>query len=278
MVTPGYFSVFGIKLVRGRLLDPRLDTPTSQRVLVVNERFVERFIPKGTDPIGQAIQDGKDIITIVGVVRNVRQSVYSPPLAETDYPISQIPPNLTTTYLSTMQLVVRTAGPPEAITQDLRRTFASLDKTLPFRTPQSMDEVISGVLTLERLENWLFGCFAALALVLALIGLHGLVSHEVELSRRDIGIRVAIGATRARIFAMVYRRVGAMLAAGIVAGAFATWAARRLLGTVVTLQPEHDLFALLGLAAVFVAVALLAALLPARRAATVDPMTSLRSE
>jgi ABC-type antimicrobial peptide transport system permease subunit len=89
---------------------------------------------------------------------------------------------------------------------------------------------------------------------------------------------VAIGATRARIFAMVYRRVGGMLAAGIVAGACAAWAARRLLGTVVTLQPEHDVFALLGLAGIFVAVALLAALLPARRAATVDPMTSLRSE
>ena len=93
-----------------------------------------------------------------------------------------------------------------------------------------------------------------------------------------LGIRVAIGATRARIFGLVYRRVGAMLAVGIAAGAVATWAARRLLGAVVTLQPEHDAAALLGLAGIFVAVALLAALLPARRAATVDPMTSLRAE
>jgi putative ABC transport system permease protein len=278
LVTPGYFAVFGDKLVRGRLLDDKLDTPTSAPVVVVNERFVERFIPPGTDPIGQAIQDGKSGIAIVGVVRNLRQSIYDRPLAETDYPISQVPPDRTGLTLSTMQLVVSTSGPPEAITQDLRRTFTSMDKTLPFRTPETMEDVIAKALTLERLENWLFGCFAALALVLALIGLYGLVSHEVELSRRDIGIRVAIGATRGRIFALVYRRVGVMLAGGIVAGVLATWAARRLLDTVVKIQPEHDAAALLGLAGVFILVALLAALLPARRAATVDPITSLRAE
>jgi len=278
LVTPGYFRVFGDRLVRGRLLDDKLDTPTSPPVVVVNERFVERFIPAGTDPIGQALGDGNQKTTIVGVVRNIRQSVYNPPLAETDYSVSQIPPADNEIALATMQLVVRTAGPPEAITQDLRRTFAALDKSLPFRTPQSMEDVVARALTLERLENWLFGSFAALALVLALIGLYGLISHEVELSRRTIGIRMAVGATPARIFALVYRRVGGMLAAGMAAGALATWAARRLLATVVTIQPERDALALAALAGAFLAVALLAAWFPARRAATVDPMATLRAE
>ena len=199
LVTPGYFPAFGDRLVRGRLLDDKAESPSSPPVVVVNERFVDRFIPNGTDPIGQAIQDGRAGTTIVGVVRNIRQSIYSRPLAETDYPVSQIPLDRSANYLATMDLVVRTAGAPEGITQDLRRTFAALDKTLPFRTPKTMDDVIAGAITLERLENWLFGCFAGLALVLALIGLYGLISHEVELSRHDIGIRMAIGASRFRI-------------------------------------------------------------------------------
>jgi putative ABC transport system permease protein len=278
LVTPGYFRVFAIRLVKGRLLDDKLDTPKSAPVVVVNERFVERFIPAGLDPIGQAIGDSKKPPTIVGVVKNIRQSMLNPPLAETDYPISQIPAEFATQALSSMSLVLRTAGPPKAITQDLRRTFAAIEKTMPFRTPDSMEDVIATAVTLQRLENWLFGSFAALALVLALIGLYGLVSHEVELSRRDMGIRVAIGATRGRIFGLVYRRVAIMLAGGLVAGAAATYAARKLLATVVTIKPERDIAGLLALAGVFLLVSLGAAFLPARRAATVDPMSSLRAE
>jgi predicted permease len=278
LVTPGYFRVFGLQLVRGRLLDDKLDLPTSPSVVVVNERFVDRFIPKGLDPIGQAIDQGKDNPVIVGVVRNLRQNIYGPALAETDYPISQVPVAQRTNYLSNMQLVVRTAVPPKSIAQDLRRTFADLDKTLPFRTPETMDDVVAEALTLQRLENWLFGSFAVLALLLAVVGLYGLISHEVEIGRRDMGIRVAVGATRGRIFGLVYRRVGAMLAIGLAAGIAGTWAVRRLLATVVSLEIGRDGAALAGLAAAFLAIALVAAFVPARRAATVDPMTSLRAE
>lgn len=278
IVTPGYFATMGIRLVRGRLLDEKIDTPTSARAVVVNERFVERFLPPGVDPIGQAIADGRDPSRIVGVVKNIRQNIFNVPLAETDYPASQVPQQLSALVLSSMTLVVKTAGPPEAITQDLRKVFADVDKTLPFRTPKPMEDIIAGAVTLQRLENWLFGSFAGLALALSIIGLYGLVSHEVELSRRDLGIRVAIGATRGRIFGLVYRRVGAMLAIGLAAGIAATYAARKLLATVVTIRLERDLAGLVVLGAVFVGVALAAAFLPARRAATVDPMASLRSE
>ena len=272
MVTPGYFSVFGIQLVRGRLLDEKLDTPTSQRVVVVNQRFVERFIPRGLDPIGQAVMDGDEKVVIVGVTRSVRQSVYDPPLAEMDYPIAQIPPAIRSLIMASMHLVVRTEGRPEAITQDLRRTYAALDNTLPFRKPETMNEVVAGALRLERLENWLFGTFATLALVLALVGLYGLIAQEVELSRRDIGIRIAIGATRGRIFGLVYHRVGCMLGTGLAGGFLALWAARGLIATVVPFSPQRDAALLLALAAVFAAVALLAAFLPASRAAAVDPL------
>jgi putative ABC transport system permease protein len=278
LVTPGYFSVLGIQLVRGRMLDEKLDTPTSQRVMVVNERFVERFIPKGLDPVGQAIMDGDAKVVIAGVVRNVRQNIYEPPLAEMDYAISQIPPPIRPMIIDSMQLVTRVEGRPERIGPELRRTFAALDKTLPFRKPETMDEVVAGALRLERLENWLFASFAALALLLALVGLYGLISHEVELSRRDIGIRIAIGATRRRIFGLVYRRVGGMLGAGIAGGLLAVWAARQLIARVVPLHPGRDGAMLVALVGAFAGVALVAAFVPARRAATVDPLESLRTE
>jgi putative ABC transport system permease protein len=278
MVTSGYFPAFGVRLLRGRFLDEKIDTPNSQRVMVVNQRFVDRFIPPALDPIGQAILDGDDKVVIVGVVSNIRQSVFQPALAEMDMPLYQIPPNLRNQYISSMQLVLATANAPQTIIPDLRRLFGDLDRTLPFRAPQSMDEVVASALTFERLENWAFGSFAALALMLALIGLYGLISHEVELARRDMGIRIALGASRGRMFRLVYSRVGAMLAIGVAGGVLATFAARKLIATVVPLHSGRDAETITALIAIFAAVSLAAAFLPAHRAATVDPMASLRAE
>ena len=179
-MTSGYYSAFADKLVRGRLLDDRLDTPNSQRVAVINEAFIKKFFAKGDDPIGKQFKDGGDTVTIVGVVRNIRQNIYQPPLAEFDYPISQIPPKLRAIYVPSMHLVLRTSMKPEAVVGDLRRVLHSVDPTLPFARPGTMSGVIADALTFERLENWLFGTFAALAALLAIIGLYGLVSHEVE--------------------------------------------------------------------------------------------------
>lgn len=277
LVTPGYYSVFGDQLVRGRLLNTALDTPNSQRVAVVNQTFVKRYIPRGQDPIGQTI-DSDDKVVIVGVVRDIRQSIYNPPLAEMDWPISQIPPAMRLMVVPSMHLLVRTAGKPESVTADLRRIFHQIDSTLPFRTPESMNHVIAQALTFERLENWLFGTFAGLAILLALVGLYGLVSHEVELSARDIGVRMALGATRSQIFVLVYRRVSFMLVCGLAVGLFATWALRTAIRAVMTVNWERDTLAIAGVVALFAAVAMMSAFVPARRAATIEPMESLRNE
>ncbi|MBV8808314.1 MAG: ABC transporter permease [Acidobacteriaceae bacterium] len=277
LLTPGYYSVFEDRLVRGRLLNAALDTPNSQRVAVVNETFVKRYIPRGQDPIGQVI-DSDDKVVIVGVVRDIRQSIYDRPLAEMDWPISQIPPAMRLMVVPSMHLVLRTAGKPEAVTSDLRRIFHEIDPTLPFRTPESMNHVIAQAVTFERLENWLFGTFAGLAIVLALVGLYGLISHEVEVSTRDIGVRIALGATQSRIFGMVYRRVGFMLGIGLALGLFATWALRTVIRAVMTVNWANDALTVAGVAALFAAVAMMSAFVPARRAATIEPMESLRSE
>ncbi len=277
LVTPGYYSVFGDQLVRGRLLNTALDTPNAQRVAVVNETFVKRYIPGGQDPIGQVI-DSDDKVVIVGVVRNIRQSIFDRPLAEMDWPISQIPPPMRLMVVPSMHLVLRTAGKPESVIGDLHRIFHEIDPTLPFRTPESMNHVIAQALTFERLENWLFGTFAVLAIVLALVGLYGLISHEVEISTRDIGIRIALGATRSRIFGMVYRRVSFMVGVGLMLGLFATWALRTLIRAVMRANWAHDALAVAGVMVLFAAVTMMSAFVPARRAATIEPMESLRSE
>ncbi|MBV9268604.1 MAG: FtsX-like permease family protein [Acidobacteriaceae bacterium] len=278
ILTPGYYSVFGIQLVRGRFLNADIDTPNSQRVTVVNERFVERYVPKGRDPLTMFIDDGDEKVRIAGVVRNVRHWIYDPPYAEMDWPVSQIPVQMRTMILPMMHLAINTAGSPASIVPALRRVYRDVDPTLPFRTPITMQQIIADSLKFERLENWLFGAFGALAFLLAVIGIYGVISHEVQSSSRDIGVRMAVGARRWHIFSLVYRRVGWLLGVGLTAGVFVGWVARQLLNSVVQIRPEHDLGVAALVVLIFASVAALAALMPARTATRVDPIEALRTE
>ena len=139
-MSPGYFNVFQDRLVSGRLLDENVDTTTSQPVIVVNEAFVKKFIPAGRDPIGMQIENDEKP-TIVGVVKDVRQNIYEPPMAETDYPISQVKLKDSLTYMGNMQLVVRTKVDPESIVPALRTAFRDVDPTLPL--PNAGDDAWS---------------------------------------------------------------------------------------------------------------------------------------
>ena len=287
-VSPDYFDAMKISLVRGRMLDPRIDTPTSHPVMVVNEALVNKFFAPGEDPIGQHI-DAFSKAEIVGVVRNVRQNLYEPPLPEMDFSIAEIPVDQQLGVFPRMQLLVRTESAPDSVIAGLRRIFHDLDPGLPLRDPQSMSNVIDDVLTFEHLENWLFGTFAALAILLSLVGLYALVSHEVVLATRDIGVRMALGATRSLVLGTVYRRVGFMLAGGVAAGLVLTNIAQNLMLAVIVIHADngaavHGLYALisyetvLGLAAALFVAGVISALAPAIRAAKVDPMVALRYE
>jgi putative ABC transport system permease protein len=277
VVSPGYFKAMGIELVRGRMLDPNIDNRSAKPVIVVNEAFVKKFFAPGEDPIGQHLTDD-DKTMIVGVVKNVRQDIYHPPLAEMDFAVSQVPPKDAFGGLASMELVIRSSGDPSSILGSLRQAMHDVDPGLPFRQPESMRDVIAEVLIFERLENWLFGTFAALAILLAIVGLYGLISHEVELSTRDIGLRMALGATRLQVLANIYRRVAMLLAIGVVGGIVVTLAVQKLLAALVVMHLGRDAATVLGLAALLSFFGLLAALLPARRAASTEPMTALRYE
>jgi hypothetical protein len=174
-VSTGYFDVFGIRLLRGRALSPGLDRPANAAAnVVVDEAFVRKFIPSNLDPTVQRMDGAakeENWTHIVGVTGNVRQDIYEDPLAEEDFLMNFYPFSDRPTYLSDMQLVVRTDGDPKRMIPALGSAIHQIDPTVPFKTPESMTEVISRTLVFERMESWLFAIFAALAMTLALVGL-----------------------------------------------------------------------------------------------------------
>jgi putative ABC transport system permease protein len=282
IVSAGYFDVMSVPLHRGRWLTHSLDHPGNiAPTVVVNDAFVRKFIPGGLDPVKQRIDDNdkpEQRTQIVGVTGNVRQEINEPPLAERDWLMDEIDAKTRNEMFANMFLVVRTTGDPKQIVTPLRSIIHDLDPTTPFDEPRTMTEVVSEQLVFERMESWLFGIFAGLALALALVGLYGLVSHEVEQGRRDIGVRMALGATRHGILAMVLRRVALMLTAGVAAGLMLTFMARTLIGIVIYFEAQKQAGEFLLLAMLLVIAGLAAALIPAVRAASIEPMQALRSE
>jgi len=281
-VSTGYFDVCGIKLRGGRAWWPSLDKPDHpSSAVVVNERFVQKFkLTDGNAP-GQRMDDAdkeENWTRIVGVTSSVRQDLYEPPLAERDWLIDAIPVKERPEILSGMALVVRVDGDPMALVPALRIAIHSIDPTVPFKEAYTMSDVVTKTLVFERMEGWLFGVFAGLALVLALIGQYGLLTHEVEQGTRDIGVRMALGASRGQIMGMVLKRISWMLGIGAAAGLVLTQLVRRTIDVVIYMDAQKELGPLLVTALLLIAAGMTAAMIPAARAASVEPMRALRTE
>jgi putative ABC transport system permease protein len=282
-ISEGYFDAMGIKLVHGRLTSPQLDrfeiNPAG--TVVVNEAFRREFFSHGRNPVGAFI-DGdpgaKAKTSIVGLVTNVRQDLRERPMAELDFLIDELPPKLRLDYLGNMMLVVRANGDLSALVPSLRNALHEVDPTVPFQAPESMTQIVSEQLIFERLESWLFGIFAAFALLLAVIGLYGLLNHEVELRTREIGIRMALGSTRGLVMKEVVRRVALLMAIGLGFGWLLTLTLRKVMASVAEMHSGHDFALLAGLTTGLAAIGILAGLVPARRASCIEPMRSLRTE
>ncbi len=281
-VSADYFDAMGIRLVHGRKLSSSIDVPANKSMaMVVNRAFVKKFVPGNLDAVGQHIDDRdkeEEKSGIVGVVSDVRQNLMESPLPEMDSLLTSVPAEYSEQVLLSTNLVVRTAGDPKAIVPSLRAIIHDTDPTLPFRAPETMEEIIANQLVMQRMESWLFGIFAALALSLAVVGIYGLISQEVEMGTREIGIRMALGASRLEVFGLGVRRISVLLGFGIAEGLALTFASQRLISSVALLRFAHEAGLLAALVCTLMAAGLLAAFIPLRRAASIDPMRALRTE
>lgn len=281
-VSTGYYDVFGIALHHGRGLTPSLDkAENAAATVLVNDAFVRRFIPDGVDPTTQKIDDAEkpeNWTRIVGTVGSVRQSLYEPPKPEFDVLIDEVALKNRAQELGKMQLVLRFETSPRAIEPALRAAVHDIDPTVPFRAPRTMTDVVSERIVFSRMESWLYGIFTGLALLLALVGLYGLLSNEVNQSTHDIGVRIALGASRQSVLGLVMRRVVWMTGAGTAAGIMAAVLARRIIGIVIYFDASKEAAGLTLLGLLLIAVSLFVALIPALRAALIEPIQVLHVE
>jgi predicted permease len=280
-VSPGYFDAMGIKLTAGRPLTASLDRPENAAgTMIVNQALKRKFFASGGDPVGAHIDDAdkaSDKSGIVGVATDIRQDLFQPPMPEMDWLMDEVPLANRMASLGSMFLMVRTDGDPAALIPSLRGVFQQVDPTAPFKAVP-MTEVVSDQTNFEQFEGWLFGIFATFALLLAVIGLYGLIQHEVELRTREIGIRMALGSTRVLVLGRVLRRVAGLMLAGALVGLVLTAALRRVLSAVIEIHAAHDALLVGGIVGALVMTGMLAGIAPARKAAALQPMDALRME
>ena len=279
VVTPGYFESMGVKLLRGRFVADA-DNENAPIVAVINETMANRYWPN-EDAIGKRFHIGTNAqpwITIVGIVAAVRHNaVTERPRAEMYVPHAQ----WTAAGASArrgMTFVIRTAGDPLAALGYVRQTVRSLDPSLPIADVRTLDAVASDALAQPRFTTLLLGLLAALALALATVGIYGVIALLVTRRRQEIGIRIALGARPASILGMVVRRGMALAGIGVAGGLVAAFLLTRLLASLLYGVTRFDVATFALVPALLASVALVACLIPAARAARVDPIVALREE
>ncbi len=281
-------ETLGARIVRGRGLTSA-DTAEAPKVVLVNETFAKKFFPDG-DPIGQRVMVSGDdqkkdpIQTVVGVIADIKQAGIDRPAGSEVYiPVRQYtvlstPPE----SINSLWAVVRTTGDPLELVPAVHRVVADLDPSLPISQLRTMDDVMWEAVARPRFLTFLLTAFAALALLLAAVGIYGVMSHTVQQRTHEIGLRVALGARPAQVRGMVLRQAGTLVAIGVGVGLAAAIALEQLLGgSLRGMLYGERLAQPLLLAAVAIAViatALLATWLPVRRATRVQPTVALRSE
>ena len=277
LIGPNFGTTLGVPLLRGREFGPR-DNAASEKVAVVNQAFVDRFY-KDQNPIGRIINfddDAKDPgIQIVGVMGNIKSADARKPAEPAVYrPILQMHDE--SAYTATIQ--VRTLGDPSAMANTVRQTINQTDDKLPIFGVTTLIEQLNDTIKEDRLITQLISFFGAVALLLACIGLYGVMAHSVVRRTNEIGIRVALGAQRTNILWLVLRDTLLLAVLGLVIGIPLALAAAKFISSQLFGLNHKDPLTLTISAVVLVLVSLLAGYFPARRAAKVDPLIALRYE
>jgi putative ABC transport system permease protein len=273
-VSPDYFATLAIPLLRGRLLTSA-DRRGSLHVAVVSQTFVTRFF-EGRDPIGEQFERGNGLpITIVGVVGEVRRDGKDAERAPQVY-LSAAQTDLYPVRLAS--LAVRVTADPHGVVPDIRRAVWSIDPDQPITGVRTLDEVLSASMAQRRFNMTLLASFAVLAVGLALVGVYGVVAYAAAQRTREIGIRVALGASRRDVVAMIVRGGLQWSIAGVIAGMLGAYAATRLMTGLLFDMSPTDPVTFIAIAAAMIAVSTAASYIPAARAASVDPIAALRTE
>jgi predicted permease len=274
-VSADYFRALGTPLVRGRFFGPSDDDQTS-RVALIDETLAQRFWPN-SDPVGQRIKFGSRAsnapwMTIVGVVGNIKTDGFDQPDQPHIYLSILQSPNYA------MAVYLRTDGRPSGLTQALRQQVQAVDPDLPLFGERTMEELAQTSLAQRRFTLQVVGMFGMLSLLLAGIGIYGVMAYSVSQRTREIGIRLALGASTGTILRWILKQGMCLALVGVVVGLLGAFALTRLLRGLLFGVAPTDPLTYLGLAVLLTVVALMACYIPARRATRVDPMVALRNE
>jgi putative ABC transport system permease protein len=279
-----YFETMGIPLLRGRVFDAQ-DIEGRTQVAIIDETMAKEFWPDA-DPIGRRVAfefvgdgDSPEPIwrEVVGVVGHVRHyELKSQSRVQLYVPFTQ--PPIWFDRRPPLALFVRTQQDPTRIVSAIRAELTQLDPNLPLYETQTMDAVMSQEMATDRMFSGLLVIFSAVALVLAAVGLYGIIAYTVARRTHEIGIRMALGAGRSDVLRLVMRRAVALTAIGIAIGLAAAFAVTRMLGSLLFEIDPHDPLTFGGIAALLAVIALAASYVPAFRATRVDPVVALRYE
>jgi putative ABC transport system permease protein len=264
----------GIPLIQGSDFSDR-DNAASQHVVIVNDYFARTLLP-GQNPIGQHVQLGRNysvVREIVGVVATVKQEGLDEKATYQVYePLAQMP-------RGTMTFILKAAtDAPLSLLAAAQRTIQSIDAQMPITNPSTFEQEMSESVALPKLRAFLLGIFAVLAVALALVGLYGVMSYTVTEQTQEIGVRMALGAIPTDVYRLILGRGMTLVAIGIALGIAGAFGLTRLLESFLFGVSPHDAWTFASSVFAFVAIAAVACLVPARRAAKLDPLIALRYE
>src|SRR5436190_14676303 len=277
LVSPDYLKTVGVTLIKGRLIDDR-DRANSLPVVVISEELARQAWP-GEDPLGKRIKrvrGDQDFpwMTVIGIIKDVKEDLFNYRINRPVWyvPYAQLENNFP------VNLVVRTNSDPASVTAAVRQAIHAVDPDQPVSNVMTMNENLAGVLVTERFSAILMNALGASGLLLAALGLYGVIAYSVSQRTAEIGVRVALGAQRIHVLQLILSQGAKLTLLGVVIGVAAAWALTRLLGGLLFEVNATDPATFLSISLLLVSIALVACFLPARRALSVDPVIALRAE
>jgi predicted permease len=284
VILPGYFRTMGISLLRGRDVSES-DSANVPGVVVINDRLARRYWP-GEDAIGKRITlddspRNPAWLTVIGVTQDAKQDEWtSAPRPEMYLPLLQSSLYLhdTSSHFQYITLVVRTTGDPASAVSSIKSTIAAIDKNVPVSEIETMDQAVEDMNAQPRFELWLLASFAAVAVLLAALGIYGVMSYSVSRRTHELGVRMALGAAQEDVVGLVVKEAMTLALVGSACGLLAAVVLTRMMSRLLYGVRATDPLTFVGVAIFVTAVALLASYIPARRVTRIDPVSALRCE